>query len=85
MLAHGMAAAQKSPDAVTGDGHARRAALRPRAQGARGSSACAAPASPSTACYYVKSVTHTIKRGEYKQSFTLTRNGLVSTLPRVPV
>ena len=28
--------------------------------------------------YYVKSVTHTIKRGEYKQSFTLTRNGLVS-------
>ena len=23
--------------------------------------------------YYVKSVTHSIKRGEYKQSFTLTR------------
>jgi hypothetical protein len=34
--------------------------------------------------YYVKSVMHTIKRGEYKQSFTLTRNGLVSTVPRVP-
>ena len=34
--------------------------------------------------YYVKSVTHTIKRGEYKQSFTLARNGLISTLPRVP-
>jgi hypothetical protein len=33
--------------------------------------------------YYVKSVTHKIKRGEYKQSFTLTRNGLVSTLPVV--
>src|SRR5215469_11400981 len=33
--------------------------------------------------YYVKSVTHTIKRGEYKQDFSLTRNGLVSTLPRV--
>lgn len=34
--------------------------------------------------YYVKSVTHNIKRGEYKQSFTLARNGLVSTLPKVP-
>ncbi len=33
--------------------------------------------------YYVKSVTHKVKRGEYKQSFTLTRNGLVSTVPRV--
>jgi len=34
--------------------------------------------------YYVKSVTHSIKRGEYKQSFTLTRNGLISTLQKVP-
>lgn len=34
--------------------------------------------------YYVKSVTHHIKRGEYKQDFTLTRNGFVSTLPTVP-
>jgi hypothetical protein len=34
--------------------------------------------------YYVKSVTHQMKRGEYKQSFTLARNGLVSTLPVVP-
>ena len=33
--------------------------------------------------YYVKSVTHKIKRGEYKQSFTLTRNGLVSTVSTV--
>lgn len=33
--------------------------------------------------YYVKSVTHHIKRGEYKQDFTLTRNGLVSTVPTV--
>ena len=33
--------------------------------------------------YYVKSVTHKIKRGEYKQDFTLTRNGLVSTVPTV--
>lgn len=34
--------------------------------------------------YFVKSVTHNIKRGEYKQSFSLTRNGLVSLTPRVP-
>jgi hypothetical protein len=35
--------------------------------------------------YYVKSVTHNIKQGEYKQNFTLSRNGLISTLPMVPV
>lgn len=35
--------------------------------------------------YYVKSVTSTLKPGELKQSFVLTRNGLVSTLTRVPV
>jgi hypothetical protein len=35
--------------------------------------------------YYVKSVTHKIKRGEYKQNFTLTRNGLVSTVQTVSV
>jgi hypothetical protein len=34
--------------------------------------------------YYVTSVTHSIKRGEYKQSFQLARNGLISTLPKVP-
>lgn len=34
--------------------------------------------------YYVKEVTHNIKRGEYKQSFTLSRNALVSTVPKVP-
>ena len=34
--------------------------------------------------YYVKSVTHNIKRGEYKQNFNLGRNGLISTLPAVP-
>lgn len=34
--------------------------------------------------YYVKSVTHTIERGDYGQDFTLVRNGLVSTVPAVP-
>jgi hypothetical protein len=33
--------------------------------------------------YYVNSVTHQIKRGEYKQQFALARNGLVSTVPTV--
>jgi hypothetical protein len=33
--------------------------------------------------YYVKSVTHDIKRGEYKQHFKLTRNGIVSTVSTV--
>ncbi len=39
---------------------------------------------PFDGLYFVKSVTHDIKRGEYKQSFTLARNGLVSTFPTVP-
>jgi hypothetical protein len=33
--------------------------------------------------YYVNSVTHNLKRGEYKQSFTLSRDGLVSPTPVV--
>ena len=33
--------------------------------------------------YFVKSVTHNIRRGEYKQSFELTRNGLISITPTV--
>lgn len=35
--------------------------------------------------YYVRSVTHNIERGRYTQDFELSRNGLVSTLPKVPV
>ena len=33
--------------------------------------------------YYVNSVTHKIKRGEYKQSFSLSRDGLISNTPVV--
>jgi len=33
--------------------------------------------------YYVNSVTHSIKRGEYKQNFQLSRDGLISNTPRV--
>ena len=39
---------------------------------------------PYDGLYYVKSVTHEIERGSYKQSFSLARNGLISTLPSVP-
>lgn len=35
--------------------------------------------------YYVNSVTHNIKRGEYKASFQLSRDGLISITPKVPV
>lgn len=35
--------------------------------------------------YYVDSVTHNIKRGEYKESFTLSRDGLISNTPRVSI
>lgn len=34
--------------------------------------------------YYIKKVTSNFKPGEFKQSVTLTRNGLISTLPVVP-
>jgi hypothetical protein len=34
--------------------------------------------------YYVQSVTSTLKRGEFKQNFSLTRNGLISITPKVP-
>jgi hypothetical protein len=33
--------------------------------------------------YYVNSVTHNIKRGEYKQNFALSRDGLISSSSRV--
>jgi hypothetical protein len=35
--------------------------------------------------YYVNSVTHNIKRGEYKQNFQLSRDGLISLTPKVLV
>ncbi len=34
--------------------------------------------------YYVKKVKSTIKRGEFKQEFDLSRNGLISTVSSVP-
>ena len=71
-------------DAVKGEGSLDVLRYGRRAAGRAGSSASAAPAWRSTVCYYVQSVTHQIKRGEYKQRFKLARNGLISTLPSVP-
>lgn len=33
--------------------------------------------------YYVDSVTHNLKHGEYKQNFTLSRDGLIANTPKV--
>jgi len=79
----GMATASQWADAVTGEGSLNvvrygRVLQARQLVGVRG----AGPAFDGL--YYVKSVTHKIKRGEYKQSFKLSRNGLVSTVPTVP-
>jgi hypothetical protein len=78
----GLAAASQWADAVTGDGSldvTRYGGILKARQlvGVRG----AGPAFDGL--YYVKSVTHKIKRGEYKQDFKLSRNGLVSTVSTV--
>jgi hypothetical protein len=39
---------------------------------------------PFDGLFYVTNVTHEIERGSYKQSFSLARNALLSTLPTVP-
>jgi hypothetical protein len=78
----GMAKAAKWSDAVKGDGtldvlrYGRILKAR-QLVGVRGAGTA------FDGLYYVSSVTHKIKRGEYKQSFTLVRNGLISTIPRV--
>jgi hypothetical protein len=80
---HGVAYAAQHADCVTGTGtldvlRYGRILKSRQLVGVRG----AGPAFDGL--HYVKSVTHNIKRGEYKQNFTLSRNGLVSTLPKVP-
>jgi hypothetical protein len=82
-LSIGVATAARSNDAVTADGsidviryggilHARGLV------GVRGAGIA------FDGLYYVESVTHHLKRGEYKQDFKLSRNGLVSLTPLVP-
>ncbi|RUL78926.1 hypothetical protein [Dyella choica] len=79
----GMAEAAKSADTVTGRGSLDvtrygRVLKSRQLVGVRG----VGPAFDGL--YYVSEVRHTIKRGEYKQSFNLSRKGLISTLPVVP-
>ena len=39
---------------------------------------------PYDGLYFVRNVTHDIQRGQYKQTFSLARNGVFPTLPMVP-
>jgi hypothetical protein len=83
-IGRGLAEAARSADAVSGSGtldvlRYGRALKARQLVGVRGAGIA------FDGLYYVKSVTSSIKRGEFKQSFELTRNGLVSITPRVPV
>ena len=83
-ISAGLAEAKKSQDAVTASGsldvlrYGRPLKAR-QLVGVRGAGLA------YDGLYYVNSVTSTLKRGEFKQSFQLTRNGLVSITPKVPV
>jgi hypothetical protein len=82
-LMKGLAYAGQHSDSVFGNGQldvARYGRLLKSRQlvGVRGAG------TPYDGLYYVRSVTHEIERGSYKQSFSLARNALISTLPRVP-
>lgn len=83
-ISRGLAEAAKSQDAVSGSGSLD--VLRyGRMLKARGLVGVRGAGVAYDGLYYVQSVTSTLRRGEFKQSFTLTRNGLVSITPRVPV
>lgn len=83
-ISAGLAKAAESQDAVTGSGSLD--VLRyGRPLKARGLVGVRGVGVAYDGLYYVRSVTSTLKRGEFKQSFELTRNGLVSIVPKVPV
>ena len=83
-LARGLAEAKKSQDSVSAEGSLN--VLRyGRVLKARGLVGVRGAGVAYDGLYYVQSVRSTLKRGEFKQGFTLTRNGLVSITPRVPV
>ena len=80
----GLAKAAKSSDSVTGTGSLNvmrygRILKARRLVGVRG------VGTAYDGLHYVTSVTHNIRRGEYKSTFTLSRNGLISTVGTVPV
>ena len=79
----GMAKAAETADVVTGDGTIsvlRYGGILQARQlvGVRGAGLA------FDGLYYVDSTKHQIKLGEYKQSFTLKRNALISNVPVVP-
>lgn len=82
-ISRGLAEAKKSQDSVSGSGsldvlrYGRMLKAR-KLVGVRGAGIA------YDGLYYVSSVTSTLKRGEFKQSFNLTRNGLISITPTVP-
>jgi hypothetical protein len=83
-ISRGLAEAKTSKDSVRGTGsldvlrYGR--VLKPRGLvGVRGAGVA------YDGLYYVQGVKSSLKRGEFKQSFTLTRNGLISITPKVPV
>lgn len=80
----GMAKAAKKADAVSATGSLDTLIYGNVLQ-ARGLVGVRGAGTPFDGLYYVSSVTHNIKRGEYKQNFTLSRNGLISTVSSVPV
>jgi hypothetical protein len=82
-LMQGMARAVETADVVTGDGTLDVVrygqVLRARSLvGVRGAGIA------FDGMHYVESTTHKLKPGEYKQSFVLKRNALISNLPVVP-
>ena len=82
-ISRGLAEAKKSQDSVSANGSLD--VLRyGRVLKARGLVGVRGAGIAYDGLYYVQSVKSTLKRGEFKQSFTLTRNGLVSITPRVP-
>jgi hypothetical protein len=82
-ISRGLAEAKRSQDAVSANGELNvlryGRPLRARSLvGVRGAGLA------YDGLYYVASVRSSLKRGEFKQSFELTRNGLISITPRVP-
>jgi hypothetical protein len=82
-ILRGLAEASRSADAVSGAGSLN-VTRYGRLLKARGLVGVRGVGTAFDGLYFVKSVTSTIKQGELKQSFELTRNGLVSITPKVP-
>ena len=82
-ISTGLAEAAKSQDAVSGSGSLD--VLRyGRMLKARGLVGVRGAGVAYDGLYYVSSVTSTLARGKFTQSFNLSRNGLISITPTVP-